>query len=71
MPKLKPHKGLLKRVSVTGRGKVKFKRPNAGHLNSHKPGFRIMRLRRRGVAKAGNIRQLERMLHQRLKPAEQ
>ena len=70
MPKLKPHKGLLKRATVTGRGKVKFKRPNAGHLNSGKPGSRIMRLRRRGVAKAGNIRQLEHMVHQRLTPAE-
>ena len=36
MPKLKTHKGLAKRVKVTGTGKVKRKRCNAGHLLSNK-----------------------------------
>jgi large subunit ribosomal protein L35 len=36
MPKQKTHKGLRKRVKVTGSGKVKFKRSGAGHLMSSK-----------------------------------
>lgn len=36
MPKNKTHKGLSKRVKVTGTGKVKRKRANGGHLMSSK-----------------------------------
>ena len=36
MPKQKTHKGLAKRVKVTGTGKVKRKRCNGGHLLSGK-----------------------------------
>ena len=36
MPKLKTHKGLAKRVKVTGRGKLKHRRPGASHLMSVK-----------------------------------
>ena len=36
MPKLKTHKGLSKRVKVTGSGKVKRKRCNGSHLMSGK-----------------------------------
>lgn len=38
MPKQKTHKGLAKRVKVTGTGKVKRKRCNGGHLMSGKSG---------------------------------
>lgn len=70
MPKMKSHKGLLKRVKVTARGKVKYRKPFTGHLNSGKPGQRMMRLRRKGVAKRGDIGRLEKMLGRPLKPAE-
>ena len=46
MPKIKTHKGLKKRVKVTGRGKIKFHKHNKGHLQSHKSGNRKRRLRR-------------------------
>ena len=46
MPKQKPHKGLLKRVKVTARGKLKHKRTNAGHLMSVKESKRRRRFRR-------------------------
>ena len=46
--KLKPHKGLRKRVKVSAGGKVRFKRSFAGHLMSGKPGRRKQRLRRTG-----------------------
>lgn len=46
MPKQKPHKGVLDRVQVTARGKVRYKRTNAGHLMSVKTGRRRRRFRR-------------------------
>jgi large subunit ribosomal protein L35 len=46
MPKLKPHKGLQKRVKVTGTGKVLRQQAFRGHLMSGKPGTRRQRLRR-------------------------
>jgi large subunit ribosomal protein L35 len=49
MPKQKPHKGLRKRVKVSARGKIVRKRPNKSHLNSHKSGKRLRRLRRTRV----------------------
>ena len=36
MPKQKTHKGLLKRIKVTARGKVKHRRSGGGHLMSGK-----------------------------------
>ncbi len=70
MPKLKSHKGLLKRIRVTARGKVKFRKSNNSHLRSVKTGNKIRHLRRPGYAKAGDIKRLERMLHRPLTPAE-
>ena len=43
MYKLKTHKGIAKRVRVTGTGKVKFKKGGMGHLTGHMSG----RIRRR------------------------
>lgn len=45
MPKQKTHKGLSKRVKVTGTGKVMRKQCNAGHLMSGKSANRRRRLR--------------------------
>lgn len=70
MPKLKSHKGLLKRITISGRGKVKFRKANTGHLRSGKPGRKIIELRKKGVAKRGDIRRLEKMLHRQLTPVE-
>ena len=36
MPKMKTHKGLSKRVKVTGSGKVSRRKSNGGHLMSGK-----------------------------------
>jgi large subunit ribosomal protein L35 len=43
MPKLKTHKGLAKRVKVTGTGKVKRRRCGGGHLLSGKSAKRRRR----------------------------
>ena len=45
MPKQKTHKGLAKRVKVTGKGKVVYKKSFAGHLMSHKSGNHVRGLR--------------------------
>ncbi len=66
MPKNKPHKGLLKRVKITGKGKVKWKRSGASHLNSHMSGSQIMGRRKKRVALAGDIGRLTKMLHRPL-----
>ncbi len=52
--KLKPHKGLSKRMKVSATGKVRYKRAFAGHLMSGKPGRRRQRLRR-AAALTGQI----------------
>ena len=45
MPKQKTHKGLAKRVTVSGSGKVRRKRAFGGHLMSTKSGNRCRRIR--------------------------
>lgn len=47
MPKMKPHKGLKSRVTVSANGKVMHKRANGGHLMSGKAGTRKIRIRRK------------------------
>jgi large subunit ribosomal protein L35 len=68
MPKFKPNKGLLKRVKITGKGKIKFHGGHSGHLRSHKTGAKLRHLRRKKVAKAGDIGRLEKMLGRPLLP---
>ena len=46
MPKLKTHKGMKKRFKVSATGKVSHKRCGSSHLNSHKSGKRVRRLRK-------------------------
>jgi large subunit ribosomal protein L35 len=49
MPKMKTHKGIKKRVRVTAKGKIKYRRPNAGHLMSGKSGNRCRAMRRPSI----------------------
>jgi large subunit ribosomal protein L35 len=69
MSKQKSHKGLLKRIRVSAGGKVLFKRPNRSHLRSGKSAKTLMNLRRRMVAKSGDMNRLQLLLGRRLKPA--
>ncbi len=48
MPKMKRHKGVVKRIRVSARGKVRYNKSNAGHLLSDKSGTRLQRLRKKG-----------------------
>ncbi len=62
--KMKTHKGLKKRVKVTGTGKVKRRKSGSGHLLSDKSGKRRRQLRR-GVLVEGKIaRNIKRALAQ-------
>lgn len=70
MPKHKSHKGLLKRIRVTGRKKVAFHKANAGHLRSGKGGKKLMSLRKKSIAKTGEMRRLQKMLNIRLTPGD-
>lgn len=49
--KLKTHKGVKKRFKVSATGKVGHKPCGSSHLNSHKSGSKIRRLRRRKYLK--------------------
>lgn len=66
MHKLKPHKGTLKRVKITGRGKVRFTRAGKSHLNSATSAKRSRQLRKDGYVSKGDIKRLERQLHRPL-----
>ena len=68
MPKSKPHKGMLKRVTVSARGKVKWKRTGSSHLNSHMTGKQGLDRRKKRLATPTDIPRLEQMLKKRLRP---
>ena len=51
MPKMKTHKGLKKRFKVSANGKVMHKPCGSSHLNSHKSGKQIRRLRKKKALK--------------------
>ena len=70
MPKLKSHKGLLKRVKITAKGKVKWSKPFKGHLNSHMSGDKLRKLRGKALATKGDVKRLSRMLHKPVKAAD-
>lgn len=67
MPKMKSHKGLLKRVKITAKGKVKFRKAGTSHLNSVSTGNESRKLRGKFVAKKGDLKRLKGMLHRPLK----
>lgn len=69
--KRKSHKALLKRVKITGRGKVKFHASNSGHLRSGKSPKRLRNLRNARYAKRGDMNRLEAMLNRRLTPVDE
>ena len=62
MPKLKTHKGILKRMKLTRRGKITRRHANAGHLMSGKSGQRRRRLRRRGTVDKHQVRTYTRLM---------
>ena len=62
MPKIKTHKGAAKRLKVTGTGKIRRYRANAGHLFLTKTTKRKRRLRRSTLADPTNVKKLNRLI---------
>jgi len=62
MAKMKTHKGILKRMRRTRRGKIMRRRANRGHLLSGKSSKRRRRLRRRSQVPAGQVRAYARLM---------
>ncbi len=67
MPKLKTHKGLLKRVRISRTGKVRHRSANHKHLSSHKSGKRLRRLRKDPYAANPDAKKFEKLLYRRLR----
>ena len=64
MPKQKTHSGAKKRFKVTGSGKVKFARPNRGHLLTDKPQGRKRKLRKGAYIAGKNAKNIKALLGQ-------
>ena len=46
MPKMKTNKAVAKRIRVTGTGKLRRRKPGAGHLKSRKSSSQLRRFRK-------------------------
>jgi large subunit ribosomal protein L35 len=66
MPKQKTKKGLLKRIKITAKGKVKHRKAGSGHLLSNKPGKTLHKHKRKLTAHKTIAKKLERALGLRL-----
>jgi large subunit ribosomal protein L35 len=59
----KTRKALFKRVKLTGKGKVKYRRPGKSHLQSGKSGNRRRRLRRSEVMGTSDAKRAFALMH--------
>jgi len=62
MPKQKTHSGAKKRFSLTGTGKVKFKRAKMRHIQEHMPKSAKRKLRHNGMMCEPDARHVRRLL---------
>ncbi|MGH2272642.1 50S ribosomal protein L35 [Anaerohalosphaeraceae bacterium U12dextr] len=62
MPKMKTHKGLKKRVKITGTGKVKRQRCNGGHLLSNKSSRKLRSIKSTAIVKGAKARAIRTLL---------
>jgi large subunit ribosomal protein L35 len=64
---LKTHKGIKKRFKVSATGKVSHKRCGSSHLNSHKSGGKIRKLRKKTYLKvSAEAHRLRRAVRERI-----
>lgn len=71
MPKLKRHKGLLKRVRFTATGKARHKRAGCKHLRSSKTPTRLRRLRKEAYMATADAKRLSRLVGVKIRGREQ
>ena len=62
MSKMKPHKGLKKRVKITGSGKIMRRKANKGHLMSGKTSKRRRQLGKSTTVAACDMKRVKRLL---------
>ncbi|MEN6306145.1 MAG: 50S ribosomal protein L35 [Anaerohalosphaeraceae bacterium] len=62
MPKMKTHKGLKKRVKITGTGKVKRHCCNGGHLLSNKSGRKLRAIKSTAIVEGAKARAIRTLL---------
>jgi large subunit ribosomal protein L35 len=63
MPKMKTHRGAVKRFKITGTGKVKRYKANKSHILTKKSAKRKRRLRRPGLVNTrGEAKTIKRLL---------
>lgn len=62
MPKLKSHRGAMKRFKISKKGKIKRSKAFASHLKSKKPAKRKRRLRERVVVDRSDRKRIKRLL---------
>ncbi|GIW73885.1 MAG: hypothetical protein KatS3mg103_0407 [Phycisphaerales bacterium] len=67
MPKMKTHKGTLKRIRISKTGKVRHRSANHKHLSSHKSGKRLRQLRKDRFISSPDAKRLEKLLFRRLR----
>ncbi|HHT9110688.1 MAG TPA: 50S ribosomal protein L35 [Candidatus Brocadiaceae bacterium] len=63
MPKLKTHKGLKKRVTVSAKGKISRQKAGKGHLLSGKTGRKREHLRKKAGVSDAFSKIMKRALH--------
>ncbi|MBI2192802.1 MAG: 50S ribosomal protein L35 [Planctomycetes bacterium] len=66
MPKIKPHKGLKKRVRITSTGKVMRIKAGRRHLKASKSGKRVRQSRRKLEMSTRNVKSIAILLGKRL-----
>jgi large subunit ribosomal protein L35 len=62
MPKMKPNKSIVKRVKITGRGKIMRNKAGSGHLRSHKSPKQLRDFRKARPLSPAFTKQIKRML---------
>ena len=61
-PRQKTQKTAAKRVKRTGRGELRVRHANKGHLSTRKPAKRLRRLSRPGLVSAADRKQFDRLV---------
>ena len=66
MPKMKSHKGTLRRIRITAKNKIKHKRSGTSHLMSHMSGSKVRSLRKPLTCAKPVAKKMEKVLGLRL-----
>ena len=67
MPKLKTHKATAKRFKITGRGKLRRRKPGTSHLRRKKSKRVLRQLRKDEDVAPADVQPIERLLGTRLR----